>query len=179
MNLPTWRRPAAARALTTAIAGALILSACARSTSTGSAAPSQTPGTTVTATTSPQSSQGSTDTIGAGQAKPKPAGAVPASALKIDLSIQQEGVGLLTVTNASSRLIHVSGWPVLTFERADKSPDNVPTTKVDQPGPPTPVALPPGTTAFAGMHWKTGHKALATSHTLASIRASLPQASGS
>ncbi|GAB7051515.1 DUF4232 domain-containing protein [Catenuloplanes indicus] len=68
-------------------------------------------------------------------------------------TVQDAGVALLAITNASDRPCTLDGWPTLGLRAADDSALKVPVEEVQQPGPATPTALDPGETAFAGFKW--------------------------
>jgi hypothetical protein len=119
--------------------------------------------------------RGGTDQPAATASSPPPR---TAPALRADLTIQEEGVGLLAVVNTSADTVRLSGWPALTFEAADRSVVRVPVTHVRQPGPSTSFALPPGTTAFAGVQWVTGDKSAPASYTVTALRVSVPGIAG-
>jgi hypothetical protein len=77
----------------------------------------------------------------------------------VDLTIQQSGLGLLSVVNNAKTKTTINGWPTLTFRNAANETLAVPVQKVDIPGAPTAITLQPGGGAFAGVKWTNGDKA--------------------
>lgn len=73
--------------------------------------------------------------------------------VKAAATVQDAGVALLAITNASDGPCTLAGWPTLGLLGADDHALKVPVEKVAQPGPATPTALDPGETAFAGFKW--------------------------
>lgn len=76
-----------------------------------------------------------------------------------ELTIQDQGLGLLALENTGKDPVTIQGWPALQFLAADNSPLKVPTQNVDIPGAGPSITLRPGTNAFAGVKWETGDKA--------------------
>ncbi|MEV6902414.1 DUF4232 domain-containing protein [Amycolatopsis sp. NPDC051372] len=75
-----------------------------------------------------------------------------------ELTIQDQGLGLLALENTGKEPVTIQGWPTLQFLAADNSPLEVPTRNVDIPGAGPSITLRPGTNAFAGVKWETGDK---------------------
>ncbi|MEU4667189.1 DUF4232 domain-containing protein [Amycolatopsis sp. NPDC023774] len=75
-----------------------------------------------------------------------------------ELTIQDQGLGLLALENTGKDPVTIQGWPALQFLAADNSPLKVPTQNVDIPGAGPSITLRPGTNAFAGVKWETGDK---------------------
>ncbi|WP_326565797.1 DUF4232 domain-containing protein [Amycolatopsis rhabdoformis] len=75
-----------------------------------------------------------------------------------ELTIQDQGLGLLALENTGKTPVTIQGWPTLRFLAADNSPLKVPTQNVDIPGAGPSITLRPGTNAFAGVKWETGDK---------------------
>ncbi|MDP9795168.1 hypothetical protein J2S43_003680 [Catenuloplanes nepalensis] len=73
--------------------------------------------------------------------------------IKAEATVQEAGVALLAITNASDAACALDGWPTLGLLAADDSAIKVPVEEVAQPGPATATALDPGETAFAGFKW--------------------------
>jgi hypothetical protein len=79
--------------------------------------------------------------------------------LKADLTKQDFGdVALLTLTNAAKQACTLNGWADVRVLDPTGGPVDIPTTKVDQPGPPVEVVLEPQHSAFAGIKWKACDK---------------------
>ena len=85
----------------------------------------------------------------------------------------QSGRALLLVENASKKVCRVNGWVTVSLTNPANEVVPVPTTKVRQPGDPTPIDLPPGTNAFAGIKWVTCDKADESCFAGNSLRVSL------
>ncbi|GAA2608012.1 hypothetical protein GCM10010399_43580 [Dactylosporangium fulvum] len=83
-------------------------------------------------------------------------------------------VVMLQLTNTSSRTCRLSGWATVTLTDAADAPVPVPTSKLEQPGPATPVDLAPGATASAGVKWTTCDKAATGCATGNSVSVGLP-----
>ncbi|GAB7036358.1 MULTISPECIES: DUF4232 domain-containing protein [Catenuloplanes] len=93
---------------------------------------------------------------------PVPAGSVAGVAggeactgedIRAAATVQDAGVALLAITNASDGPCTLDGRPTLGLRAADGSALTVPVEEVEQPGPATATALDPGETAFAGFKW--------------------------
>lgn len=76
----------------------------------------------------------------------------------VDLTIQQDGLGLLSIVNNATTKTTINGWPTLTFLNAANESVAVPVKKVNIPGAPTSITLQPGGGAFAGVKWTNGDK---------------------
>lgn len=81
--------------------------------------------------------------------------------IKAEATVQEAGVALLAITNASTSACQITGWPKLGLLSADGRAITVPVQEVAQPGPATPSDLDPGETAFAGVKWTICDKATA------------------
>ena len=134
---------------------AVTVAACGTGTADTAAPPTATtPTTTVAPTTS---------------RKP-----VPQQVFQADLTIQRAGLGLLALTNASTRPVTVRGWAVIRFYNAADEPLAVPVKKVDVPGAGPSIAIGPGETAFAGVRWQVGDKASRKTFVATTLRLTPP-----
>lgn len=124
------------------------------------------PATTTTAAVAPSTVVGSTTNRTA-----------PAS-FRADMTIQQAGLGLLTLTNTGTGPVAVQGWPTLTFRNAANEPLAVPTRKVNIPGAGPSITIKPGETAFAGVKWASGDKGSTSTYVATSVEITPPGATG-
>jgi hypothetical protein len=76
----------------------------------------------------------------------------------VDLTVQQDGLGLLAVTNNGKAKAAIDGWPTLSFRNAADETLSVPVNNVNIPGAATSITLAPGESAFAGVKWTDGDK---------------------
>ncbi|MDG4765084.1 DUF4232 domain-containing protein [Solwaraspora sp. WMMD406] len=138
-------------AATCLIPAALVLAAC------GDPASDADPQASSASAASADPSGTSSDPSGTSSGAPDDGGtAACASAnLSVDVTIQDAGLALLALTNASSTACQLDGWVTLAFERADRSTVDVAQEQVEQPGPPLATDLDPGESAFAGIKWAT------------------------
>jgi hypothetical protein len=97
-----------------------------------------------------------------------------AASFKADLTIQQEGSALLTLTNSGTQSVTIQGWLTLKFLGANNAPLAVPEQKVDKPGAGPSITLAPGRTAFAGVKWVSGDKADAATLVATSVTVAPP-----
>ncbi|MEU4421846.1 DUF4232 domain-containing protein [Actinoplanes sp. NPDC024001] len=64
-----------------------------------------------------------------------------------------EQTALVTLTNTGTASCSISGWPTIALVNAANRPVEVPTVKVDEPGPATEFTLAGGDAAYAGIKW--------------------------
>jgi hypothetical protein len=151
------------------LAGTMLvgLAACGSGTSASGA----------TTTTSVTTTASSPATSTANQVAAAPGTSAPnaaAAPFTVDLTIQQDGLGLLAVENNSSATTTVNGWPTLTFLNAANETLSVPMQQVKIPGAATPVTLAPGENAFAGVKWTDGDKASASTFVATTLKVTVP-----
>ncbi|HEX4225047.1 MAG TPA: DUF4232 domain-containing protein [Pseudonocardiaceae bacterium] len=92
----------------------------------------------------------------------------------VDLTIQQDGLGLLAIANNGKTKATIDGWPTLTFLNAADEAVTVPVKKVNIPGAATSITLAPGENAFAGVKWTDGDKASASTFVATTIKVTPP-----
>jgi hypothetical protein len=86
--------------------------------------------------------------------------APPATAsFTAELDIQRQDVGMITLTNTSGHTVTVQGWSTLTFSNAHGDTLDVPTQKVQVPGPGPSITVVAGGSVFAPVQWTDGDKA--------------------
>jgi hypothetical protein len=105
-------------------------------------------------------------------------GKTPATSTQftVDLTIQQDGLGLLAITNNTKSDEALNGWPALSFLNQANEPVSVPVQNVKIPGVATPVTLSPGQTAFAGVKWTDGDKASSSTFVATTLKVTPPGA---
>lgn len=94
----------------------------------------------------------------------------------VDLTIQQDGLGLLAVQNAGKTKATLNGWPTLAFRNAANETVAVPVKNVKIPGAATPITLAPGENAFAGVKWTDGDKASTSTFVATTLEVTAPGA---
>ncbi|HEV3358367.1 MAG TPA: DUF4232 domain-containing protein [Pseudonocardiaceae bacterium] len=92
----------------------------------------------------------------------------------VDLTVQQDGLGLLSVTNSSKAKETINGWPTLSFLNAADEPLSVPVKNVKIPGAAMPITLAPGQTAFAGVKWTDGDKGSSSTFVATTLKVTAP-----
>lgn len=92
----------------------------------------------------------------------------------VDLTIQQDGLGLLAVGNTGKTKATLNGWPTLTFRNAANETVAVPVKNVKIPGAATPITLAPGQNAFAGVKWTDGDKASTSTFVATTLEVTAP-----
>lgn len=92
----------------------------------------------------------------------------------VDLTIQQDGLGLLSVENSGKTKATLNGWPTLTFRNAANQTIAVPVKNVKIPGAAVPITLAPGESAFAGVKWTDGDKASASTFVATTLEVTAP-----
>jgi hypothetical protein len=92
----------------------------------------------------------------------------------VDLTVQQDGLGLLSVTNSSKAKETINGWPTLSFLNAADEPLSVPVKNVKIPGAAMPITLAPGQTAFAGVKWTDGDKGSSSTFVATTLKVTPP-----
>jgi hypothetical protein len=95
----------------------------------------------------------------------------------VDLTVQQDGLGLLAVTNSSKTKETINGWPTLSYLNAADEPLSVPVKNVKIPGAAMPITLAPGQTAFAGVKWTDGDKGSTSTFVATTLKVTPPGAS--
>ena len=178
------RTPASRLLLVLAPAALIAAGATGCAASTAAATPSSTPSSAASAgpapstaapvTKGPKGSKGSTSKGGGAQ---QAVAACRTDDVKFTFTTQepngQTDRALLLVENASKKVCRVNGWVTVSLTNPANEVVPVPTTKVRQPGDPTPIDLPPGTNAFAGIKWVTCDKADESCFAGNSLRVSL------
>ncbi len=151
---------AAARMLTVAGAPLLVLVATAACTArpvTSTAPASGAPAASASADPHPSGGPGTGPSDGTSQVA-----ACASGDLKADVIFQRSSgpasIALVQLTNVSKHECRLAGWATVTLVNAAAQPVPVPTSKVSEPGAPTPVELRPGTTASSGIKWTTCDK---------------------
>ncbi|MEU9047140.1 MULTISPECIES: DUF4232 domain-containing protein [unclassified Kitasatospora] len=173
----TVRRPARlAAAGVTALAAAVLLTACNDDAGTGA---QPAPTVTVTATTpAAPTSAGKVTVPGATPAGPmvtQSAGArCKADELEATVQLQDAGSAMLILTNKGSRSCTLFGYPGYGGLRPDNSADTIAVKREAHPGPPTAATLKPKTSAFAGLKWNSCDKADPTCHVVAGLQLTPP-----
>jgi hypothetical protein len=154
------------RALKTVVPGLALLSALAACGDSGDTPASTTPtGAATTATSAPATSAGgATPSASSDGSGTSGAAACTTKDVEVTITAQPGGSaavqrGLVAVTNTAKRPCKVHGWLTIALVNAADEPVDVPTKKVDEPGPAEDVTIPPGTTAFAGIKWTVCDKA--------------------
>jgi hypothetical protein len=72
---------------------------------------------------------------------------------------EKDEKGMVVVTNAGRKNCTVKGWLTITLYNAADEPVDVPTEKVNEPGPAETVEIKAGGSAFAGIKWTRCDKA--------------------
>ncbi|WP_025356515.1 DUF4232 domain-containing protein [Kutzneria albida] len=145
----------------TALALVVLLSGCGGGGATA---------TSGTSTTTPPTS--STTTSSAAPTSSSAPAVKPS--YKAELTIQQAGLGLLTLTNSGTEPVTVQGWVRLTWLSANGKALQVPSRNVKIPGEGPAIPLKPGTTAFAGVKWEVGDKADASAYVATGLQLTTP-----
>lgn len=147
-----------------ALAGSVLigLAACG----SGSSAPSATTTANAPATTTSQNQVAAAPATGGAAATSGP--------FTANLTIQQDGLGLLAVENNTSATATIDGWPTLSFLNAANEPVAVPVQKVSVPGAATAITLAPGESAFAGVKWTDGDKASTSTFVATTLKIAAP-----
>ncbi|HEY4023105.1 MAG TPA: DUF4232 domain-containing protein [Pseudonocardiaceae bacterium] len=146
------------------LAGTVLVGLTACGSGTSASAPSTTAGATTTA------SAPATSTSNQVAAAP----ATSTGQFTVDLTIQQDGLGLLSVQNNGSTKATINGSPTLTFLNAANETLSVPTKNVNIPGAATSITLAPGENAFAGVKWTDGDKASASTFVATTLKVTPP-----
>ncbi|MCW2503963.1 MAG: serine/threonine protein kinaselike protein [Actinomycetia bacterium] len=166
------------------LAGVILTAGCSAGTaSAGAPASPVTPSAPAAAAPAPAKNSGSgTDT--------KPAHAAPAARktsactagnVKVTVIGQADRtqgstrMAMILVENASSRTCHLDGWTSVALVNAAGDEVRVPVRNVSQPGAPTAIDLPPGTSAAAGMKWTVCDKGSATCNVGNGLRVGPPR----
>ena len=158
------------------LAGSVLAGLAACGSGSGAAGSSTTTSATTTTsapTTASTSNQTTTPPV---TTTPKPNAA--AAQFGVDLTIQQDGLGLLSVTNSGKAKQTLNGWPTLAFLNAANETMSVPVRKVNVPGAGTSITLAPGQTAFAGVKWTDGDKGSASTFVATTLKVTPPGATG-
>jgi hypothetical protein len=126
------------------------LTACGESTS-GTATPTRAASTPAVVVTEPAAE---TTTRAAGTSS---TGKCAADDLQVTIAAQGTGAkdekGMVVVTNDSGKKCTVNGWLTIALHNAADESVDVPTTKVNEPGPAVTVEIKAGGSAFAGIKW--------------------------
>ncbi len=154
------------------VTGSLLLGlAACGSGSSASGSSSTTASATTTANapvTSTNNQVAATQATGGGKAT------AGANQYTVDLTVQQDGLGLLAVTNSSKAKETINGWPTLSFLNAADEPLSVPVKNVKIPGAAMPITLAPGQTAFAGVKWTDGDKGSSSTFVATTLKVTPP-----
>ncbi|WP_285489239.1 DUF4232 domain-containing protein [Amycolatopsis taiwanensis] len=146
-------------ALAGLLGGALLVAGCGQQPASS---PSPAPGSS-SASPAPGIAVGDSPVQAANPTSGQQAGGGSCTAkdFKVDLNVQPDrpGILLMAVENTSKKVCKLNGWAAVAPMDASGSTFNVPTKKVEIPGSPTQVDLPPGTNAFAGVRIELGSKA--------------------
>ena len=148
------------------------LAACGSGTSASGSAPSSNATTTASAPMTSTSNQ-----VAAAPVTSSGTASASAGKFSVDLTIQQDGLGLLSVQNNGKAKATIDGWPTLTFLNAANEPVAVPVKKVNIPGAAGSITLAPGQNAFAGVKWTDGDKASASTFVATTIEVTPPGSS--
>ncbi|MFI9363450.1 DUF4232 domain-containing protein [Kitasatospora sp. NPDC053057] len=178
----TVRRPAKLVATgVTALAAALLLTACNDDAGTGAqpaptvtvtgAAPAQPTGAGRTAT-------GKATVPGAAPTGPmatQPVGTrCKADELAVTVQLQDAGSAMVLLTAKDGRTCTLFGYPGYGGLRADNSVDPLTAKREPYPGAPTAITLKPNTTAFAGLKWNSCDKADPSCHVITGLQLTPP-----
>jgi hypothetical protein len=76
-----------------------------------------------------------------------------------EFDVQRQDTGMIMLTNTSGHTVTVQGWSTLTFSNAHGDPLDVPTERVEVPGPGPSMTVVAGGSVFAPVQWTDGDKA--------------------
>jgi hypothetical protein len=153
------------------LAGAMLvgLTACGSATGAAGSAPSSSATSITNAPATSTSNQvAAAPVTTTGTPNPTP------GTFSVDLTIQQDGLGLLSVRNNGRTKATIDGWPTLTFLNAANETVAVPTKKVNIPGAAASITLAPGENAFAGVKWTDGDKASESTFVATTLKVTPP-----
>lgn len=145
------------------------LAACGSGTSASGSSTTTSATTTASAPTTGTSNQ-----VAAAPVTSNTKAGATSGQFTVDLTIQQDGLGLLSVANKGKTKATIDGWPTLTFLNAANETLSVPTKKVNIPGAATSITLAPGENAFAGVKWTDGDKANSSTFVATTLKVTAP-----
>lgn len=132
-------------------------------------------GSSTTATVTTTASAPATSTSNQVAAAPATSNSnASAAGFTVDLTIQQDGLGLLSVQNNGTTKATIDGSPTLTFLNAANETLSVPVHNVNIPGAATSITLAPGENAFAGVKWTDGDKASVSTFVATTLKVTPP-----
>jgi predicted small lipoprotein YifL len=128
--------------------------------------PTPTPGTSAPAATATTTTGPATETSKAADGGTGGLNGKAACVLEdLEVTIAAQGTGekdekgMVVVTNAGKKKCTVKGWLTITLYNAGDEPVDVPTEKVNEPGPAETVEIKAGGSAFLGIKWTRCDKA--------------------
>jgi hypothetical protein len=145
------------------------IAACGSGTSASGSSTTTSATTTATAPATSTSNQ-----VAAAPVTSNTKAAATSGQFTVDLTIQQDGLGLLAITNGGKTKATIDGWPTVTFLNAANETLTVPVNKVNIPGAATAITLAPGESAFAGVKWTDGDKASTSTFVATTIKVTPP-----